>query len=245
MNQNYPWFYLDEIPGKDKEVVLSGSEARHATGARRLEVGSRVCLFDGNGLVAVARIQTLGNRGRNPVLLLEEVARQSRPQVEWHLASALPKGDRQGVMLDMLTQLGVSSFTPLHCEYSVVKTSEKSLARFQRIVIESCKQSRRAFVPEIRSAVAPLELVINSQATVWFAHPGGNSPVQLAQLVQDTDKSRSLTIMIGPEGGFSEHEVQVMQDRGAGMVSLGEAILRTETAAVALLAYATLAMDKR
>jgi 16S rRNA (uracil1498-N3)-methyltransferase len=242
MNLTYPWFYLDEIPDEKKEVVLSGNEARHATGARRLEVGSRVCLFDGNGLVAVARIQALGNRGRNPVLLLEELVRQPRPQVEWHLASALPKGDRLGVMLDMLTQLGISSFTPLHCEYSVVKASEKSLARFRRIVIESCKQSRRAFVPEIRPALTPLELVNECQDKVWFAHPGGNSPVQLTQA---TGNPASLTMMIGPEGGFSEQEVDLMQDRGAGMVSLGEAILRTETAAVALLAYAALAIGQR
>lgn len=241
MNLNYPWFYLDEIPDKGQEVVLTGSEARHAAGARRLEVGSRVCLFDGKGLVAVSQIQSLGNRGRNPVLMLEEVARQSRPQVERHLASALPKGDRQGAMLDMITQLGISSFTPLHCEFSVVKANEKSLSRFRRIVIESCKQSRRAFVPEIKPAVAPLELVNMSRFSVWFAHPGGNSPVRLAQ---DSDKSASLTMMIGPEGGFSEHEVKAMRERGAGMVSLGEAILRTETAAVALLAYSVLALDQ-
>lgn len=242
INLEYPWFYLDEIPDKEEEVALSGSEARHATGARRLEVGSRVCLFNGNGLVAVARIRSLGNRGRNPVLLLEEVAQQSPPQVAWHLASALPKGDRQGVMLDMLTQLGISSFTPLHCEHSAVKASEKSLSRFRRIVIESCKQSRRAFLPEIRPVVAPLELAKNSKATIWFAHPGGDTP---AQLLRTTGKPESLTIMIGPEGGFSETEVQLMQDQGASMVSLGEAILRIETAAVALLAYAGLAMDQR
>ncbi|MFV1996652.1 MAG: 16S rRNA (uracil(1498)-N(3))-methyltransferase [Acidiferrobacterales bacterium] len=242
INLKYPWFYLDEIPDKENEVVLSDSEARHATGSRRLEVGSRVCLFNGNGLVAVARIRTLGNRGKNPVLLLEEVAQQSPQRVAWHLASALPKGDRQGVMLDMLTQLGISSFTPLHCEHSVVKASEKSLSRFRRIVIESCKQSRRTFLPEIRPAASPLEVVRDSQGAVWFAHPDGSTPAQLAQAI---DNPKSLTIMIGPEGGFSEAEVQLMQDQGAGKVSLGEAILRTETAAVALLSYAGLAIDPR
>lgn len=237
----HPWFYHDAIPVEGEEVVLFGSEARHAAGARRLEVGDRLCLFDGKGSVAVARIQVLGDRCKKPGLLIESVHQQTRPEVEIHLTSALPKGDRQGVMLDMATQIGISSFTPLHCTYSVAKATEKSLARFRRLVIETCKQSRQAFLPEIKPATTPLDVAERDESTILFAHPGGS---RLRDVLAGSGQSASLTIMIGPEGGFSADEARALQDCGAKMVSLGQGILRTETAAIVLLTHASLVLGQ-
>lgn len=220
---------------------MSASEARHATGARRLEVGDHLCLFDGKGSVALSRIQSLDDRGKTPVLLIEAVSQQSRPEVELHLASALPKGDRQGVMLDMATQIGITSFTPLHCTYSVAKASEKSLARFRRLVIEACKQSRQAFLPEIKPVSTPVEMAQRNDAVILFAHPGGS---RLRDVITRPGQCASLTIMIGPEGGFTDDEVQALQAHGAKMVSLGQGILRTETAAIVLLAHASLTLGQ-
>jgi len=237
----HPWFYYDDIPAEGEEVVLSGNEARHATGARRLEVGDHSCLFNGKGLVAVARIQTLDDRGRTPVLLIESVNKQTRPEVEIHLASALPKGDRQGVMLDMATQIGIRSFTPLLCTRSVTRASEKSLARFRRLVIEACKQSRQAFLPEIKPATTTFEVAQDNSATILFAHPGAG---KLCDVLGKAGQSASLVIMVGPEGGFTDDEVRALEDRGANGVSLGRGILRTETAAITMLAYARLALAR-
>ncbi len=237
----HPWFYYDAIPAEGEEVVLSGSEARHATGARRLEVGDQMCLFNGKGLVAVARIQTLDHRRKTPTLLIESVNLQIRPEVEIHLASALPKGDRQGVLLEMATQIGISRFTPLHCTRSVARATGKSLTRFRRLVIEACKQSRQAFLPEIRPAVASPDVAQWNDTMMLFAHPGGS---RLCDVLAKTGQNQSYTIMIGPEGGFTDDETRAFEACDATSVSLGQGVLRTETAAIFLLAHVSLVLGQ-
>lgn len=202
------------FPSREKRQ--SCLAAKHAaTGARRLEVGDPLCLFNGKGTVAVARIKALNDRGKTPALVIESVSQHARPKVELHLVSVLPKDDRQGVMLDMATQIGINSFTPLYCTYSVVKASEKSLTRFRRLVIEACKQSRQAFLPVIKPPATPLDVAKRDAATILFAHPGGS---RLCDVLAGFGQSTSLTIMVGPEGGFTDDEARALGACGANKV---------------------------
>lgn len=225
-----PWFYHAGTLSAGAVVQLEDEEARHVSGARRLDVGAGVCLFDGRGQVAFGTIAGLGARGRRVTVALAQVAEHAPPTPPVHLVSALPKGDRQVVMIDMATQLGINSLTPLTTARSVVRPGTGAAQRLRRIAIEACKQSRQAHVPLFNEAVEIMAYVHTAHGACWIAHPGGRS--LRAVLEREVPQSGGVNIMIGPEGGFTVAEVDAAVDGGATAVSLGSTILRVETAAV-------------
>jgi 16S rRNA (uracil1498-N3)-methyltransferase len=229
-----PAFFCHELPAAGATTRLRDEEARHATAARRLKAGDVLWLFDGRGAVARARFQSLQDRGREVEVMIEERHQVAAAGAAIHLACAVPKGDRASVMLDMATQLGVTDFTPLLCEHSVVKPGDSSLERLRRVALEACKQSRRAWLPTIH-APAALDDVLAAPGAKWIAHPDGESANKLAQALREP-----LTILIGPEGGFTEAELALAASRGATRVALGANILRVETAAVMLVGLVAL-----
>jgi 16S rRNA (uracil1498-N3)-methyltransferase len=235
------WFYLPALAAAGESLQLTGEEAHHAASVRRLRAGDAVTLFDGHGNLAQARITAINARGREIALAVGERAKQPPPRPKVQLCCALPKGERLATLLDMATQLGMTSFTPLRCVHGVVQPSENLIARSQRICLEACKQSRRAWLPELRAAVTPAEAATQAAARgelVLVAHPGGDALSSMG-----TNEDRAVTILIGPEGGFAETELAAMLTTGAKRFSLGDAILRIETAAVAALAAIRLKMN--
>ncbi len=232
-----PLFYCAPLPDiVGERVTLSGDEAQHALGARRLQVNSDISLFDGQGTAARAVVTAVDRRRHTLEARLTDRCRMPAPRPAVHLACALPKGDRQSVLLDMATQLGMVRFTPLVCARSMVKPGANSAERWRRICLEACKQSRRFYLPEIEAPAGPRELARRSApGSLWIAHPTVDAAALLAAPLPNT-----LTLLIGPEGGFTPEEVQDAIAAGARPFSLGPAILRIETAAVAALAAAML-----
>ncbi|MFQ5935091.1 MAG: RsmE family RNA methyltransferase [Acidiferrobacterales bacterium] len=232
-----PMFYCPGLANVAGELTLDGEEAHHARNVRRLSVGDRICLFDGCGTVARAIVMATDPQSRGLRLQLHD--RQSlpppRPQIE--LACALPKGDRQNMLLDMATQLGVTAFRPLLCERSVVKVGANAQQRWRRTCLEACKQSRRAHLPVIHEALTPAEIasLTVDRCTIWVADPRG-TPLH-AVSVHTLER---LLIMVGPEGGFTDAETAHLVESGAQVFALGPAVLRVEVAAIALLAYVAL-----
>lgn len=228
-----PLFYCAYLGQEADKAILAGDEARHAHLSRRLAAGDRLWLFDGRGTLARARFVRIKDRGREVEAAIEERLTVPPPEAARHLACALPKGDRQAVLLDMATQLGMTAFTPLVCARSVVRPGVNALARWHRICLEACKQSRRLHLPEIREPLTPAQVAVHAAReghAIWIAHPGGvHAGAQSAE-------PGSVALLIGPEGGFTDEEVREVMKQGARAVNLGEAILRIETAAVALLA---------
>lgn len=231
-----PLFYSEHLADSGATLTLTGDEAHHAATSRRLHAGDTLWLFDGRGGVARATLTHMRARGRELELRIEEQHTEPRVRPAIHLACALPKGDRQNVLLDMATQLGMTQFTPLVCERSVVKPGARHIERWQRICLEACKQSRRFYLPDIHPP-ATLRAVTESAAaqgnTMWIAHPAAQA-ISLSSAVSQS-AADAITILVGPEGGFTESEVSQAASH-ARILKLGSAILRIETAAVALVA---------
>jgi len=146
----------------------------------------------------------------------------------------------------MATQLGITEFTPLACERSVVRPGANSAERWRRVCLEACKQSRRTYLPELRSPATPREVMARTARgteTVWVAHPSAEAVSVSSAIKQNA--SADVTILVGPEGGFMEEEVEQTTGAGAQQIALGPAILRIETAAVALVAAFSLATGSR
>lgn len=240
-------FYYPSTLTVGQIVELDERETRHAAGSRRLRIKEQVLLFDGKGMVASGEIAELGvQRGRLGVYIrsLEIVDRQ-QPLV--HLACALPKGDRLTGLLDMATQLGMDRFVPLICRYSNTRVNNPPPPRWQRVCIEACKQSHQLYVPELSAPKSPTDIIeVKSEShLIWCADPAGEP---LWNVLQDASKNwippQILTLMIGPEGGFSQEEVELFTKYDIKRVNLGSKILRIETAAVALLQSVNLLVTK-
>jgi 16S rRNA (uracil1498-N3)-methyltransferase len=136
----------------------------------------------------------------------------------------------------MATQLGMVRFTPLVCARSVVTPGAHSAERWRRVCLEACKQSRRFYLPEIEAPASPRELARRAApGALWVAHPAAEPSALFAA----SSLPNTLTILIGPEGGFTEQEVGEVLAAGGRAFGLGAAILRIETAAVAALAAVT------
>lgn len=135
----------------------------------------------------------------------------------------------------MATQLGMTRFAPLACARSTVAPRPETPERWQRICIEACKQSRRAHLPELGPPVSVVEAADAAAAEgarLLVAHPDPTArPVGTAR-----GGVAAFALFVGPEGGFTEEEIDALRVRGAHLVTLGPRVLRIETAAVALLA---------
>ena len=221
-------YFVPDLDHISASFALSSDEAQHATRVMRARVGDQITLFDGKGNEAVARIEVIDRR--QCVVRAEPPQRIERePTRSIELAIALPKPDRCKEMVERLTELGVARIIPIICERTQRPPSDSLLKKLRRVVVESCKQSKRNRLLEIDSAI-PLkdypgcDLADNRM----IAHPNG-SPIQ--EHVVSTEPNERVCCLIGPEGGFTDDEVQTAIRSGFAPVDLGKRILRIETAA--------------
>ncbi len=225
-------FYAPSLSGNSEVVELTGDEARHIGGSRRLKPTNKVTLFNGCGLVGKGTIESLSAKSIR--IKIDKIDQLQEPERRLVLASAVPKGDRLNTLLDMATQLGMSDFIPLKCQYSVVTDISNKIDRLKRVCVSACKQSGRYYVPTIHPVLTPVDLMgyfdIN-QTRFILAQPYPKSE----QLVNSND-AQIQVLIVGPEGGFSKQELQLFDRSSVYEMQLSDAILRIETACVSLLA---------
>lgn len=225
-----PCFYHPQLE-LNALLKLSREEASHALKSRRLKVGDKVKLIDGEGGYAEASITQCERN--NVQVEIESIEQQQAQRASLTMAVALPKGDRAKVMVDMLTQLGVDEFVFLACQRSVTKLSENLSSKLKRAAIESCKQAHRAKFPKFYTEqISPFDLIskhgVNKLVFVADQH---------ADQVDQGSSDQDMMILIGPEGGFSQEETSYLLEQQVNRLSLAPNILRTETAAVASAAW--------
>lgn len=224
-------YYCENIEEPPILVTLNEYESRHAMTSRRQKVGDEVALIDGKGVRATGIVHSITRTKVDIEIEARSQVQRQKPGII--LASALPKGERQKVMLDMMCQLGVDEFVPLSCDRSVVK-SGANVERWSRICLQACKQSHNPFLPRIEQPEQPVNLarkMKGSEISVWVADPVTDQ-VSL-QALHDT-----VVLCIGPEGGFSDTEKKGMLEAGAHFLCLGGNILRIETAVVVSISTA-------
>jgi 16S rRNA (uracil1498-N3)-methyltransferase len=215
-------------PPVDGRMTLEGDEARHLIRVRRVGLGETVELFDGRGSAFRAEVSALG-RDRVEMTILG-FAPAGRPVAcGLTLATAVPKGDRFDWLVEKATELGVARLIPLVTERSVVDPRSAKLDRLRRLVIEAAKQCNRDILMDL-DPPTPWARLVGSVATgvKLLAHPGG-LPVAASGAVRGSP----VILAIGPEGGFTDGEVDQAVGAGWRTVDLGPTILRVETAGLA------------
>jgi 16S rRNA (uracil1498-N3)-methyltransferase len=215
-------------------INLPDDEAHHAGRVLRCCVGDRIVVFDGEGnesesvIVEIDKRQVLVKTG-NTIFAPRD------HQGRLHFAVSLPKGDRQKNVIEKLVELGVDVLTPLETERSVAHVSEGKLSRLDRYVIEACKQCHRNRLLKLSQKLSLQEIFTQSTGfDLWILHPSEpgieSESISQANATYRTGTNKSLMFMVGPEGGFTNHEVELAIASGARALCLGERILRVETA---------------
>jgi 16S rRNA (uracil1498-N3)-methyltransferase len=216
-------------------IQVQGPEAHHLATVCRLHPGDAICLFNGNGHEYPATVMEVSRRN----VLLDVLACES-PQRELgfrlELAAPLPKGDRGQFLVEKLTELGVTDYIPLRTQRSVVHPGETRRDKLERHVIEASKQCGRNALLQIHplSGWETYCAAADRPALRILAHPG--APQGNADATRTP--GLALALAIGPEGGFAPDEIEIAQTAGWQVVSLGPRILRVETAALVLAAWA-------
>jgi len=226
-------FFVEQLI-RDETAELGRDDARHLTAVMRLAVGDELTLFDGSGAEFVGRIARITKQSVGcDILERRDVSRELPFSVS--LAVALPKGERQKWLVEKATELGVTRLIPLITERGVAQPVEAALDRLRRGVIESSKQCGRNRLMEIAAPHRAAELFADQgiDGIRVIAHPGGRALNSMP--VSDQE---GVVAAIGPEGGFTEAEVAAATAGGWQSVSLGSRILRVETAAIAIAAWA-------
>jgi 16S rRNA (uracil1498-N3)-methyltransferase len=210
---------------------LDAQQGRHARDVLRLEEGAEVELFDDAGIVAAGVLVYEGGKAAVRISRLEASA--ATPAVLITIAAAIPKGERADWMVEKLSELGVAVFIPLAAERSVVlPEGTNKRERWQRIATESAKQSRRHGVMRIEP-LAKVEDVLGSQ-TICLSTRDDAKP--LPEVLSELHDADAVTLLIGPEGGWTDAELQNFESVGVRFAKMTETILRIETAAIAAAA---------
>ena len=233
-----PLFYHDTLAADMRELTLSGDEAAHAGRSRRLGPGDRITLTNGRGLLAAGTVAEVARHPPSMGISVERCYLVPAPATEIVLAAALPKGDRLNTLLDMATQLGMQAFQPLDCVRSVVRHHPKMTARLRRVVINAAKQCRQARFPRIEEPRSVRQLLSENvhDTALFYGEVSGDSLCLAAQGI--IRKPPRVVIVVGPEGGFDDGELALLRGCSAMAVNCGSLVLRTETAALALLTTA-------
>lgn len=224
-------FFINQTDITGESAQLTGSEAHHLRTVLRLTPGDAIIFFDGTGARYHARIEKIL---KDRVTASITGRTQDLPaQVRLHLGQALLKGQKMDLILQKATELGVDAIWPFYSEHGIHKPlKESQMDRWQRIVLESCKQCDRAKPPEIHTPRELTDLLAqlppcDTRLIFWEnEHRQKLDEVLTGQ----TKNCRSLFFLLGPEGGFSKTEVTCATQEGFIPVSLGPRILRAETA---------------
>ena len=227
-------FFTNEI--QSNTAVVRGDDVKHIAKVLRLRAGDVVQLCDGNGRECEATIRSVSP---DTVTFDTEPWREAitEPHVKITLFQCLPKAGKMETIIQKCVELGACGFVPVQSERCVVVLKppyEGRIERWQRVSEEAAKQSRRGMIPQVELPVSLDKLDFTGFDTILAAYENEHAVSLKAALRAQCGKE--IAIVIGPEGGFSDAEIELLTKKGARSVSLGTRILRTETAGMAMLA---------
>ena len=229
-----PRLYCPTLDENTESMTLPDKVHRHAVQVLRLKKGAELYLFNGQGLDYLAVLQTVAKRNSTVKLIKKQIVDNESP-VSITLLQGISRGERMDYALQKAVELGVNHIIPVVTERCNVPLNgdrvAKRLAHWQGIIISACEQSGRSIIPILSNVTQLKEALNNSEVKCRLVL----DPLADSGLMAQS-KQAELALLIGPEGGLTELEVQQAVDVGFQAVTMGPRILRTETATVAALA---------
>lgn len=233
-------FFVEGIYDSGSAVDVPGGDAHKIRRVLRLRDGDEIEVIDSAGTAFAAEVAIEGRRvvARLGSALDSETFDSS---VRFEIAQAIPKGQKMDYVIEKTTELGAEAVLPFRCERSVARAEAGKEARWRRLAEAAARQCGRRRIPAVHAMLPAFETLLDrfgdydTVGFAWELAPRVPLRERLPPLLRD---ARRVLLVVGPEGGFTHDEGEAAQERGAELLWLGPRVLRTETAAVALLAVA-------
>lgn len=222
---------------KDQLVTLSKPASQHLSKVLRLTTGAELILFNGKGDEYGGEI-TSAKKDAVQVLIKEATSTPSKESpLQLELVQAIPNSGKMDIIIQKAVELGVTQITPIISEYCSIKLSPerwaKKMCHWEKIIINACEQSERSSLPQLNEPRPFINHLANCTAEQkLILHP------RTQTTTKPDETTSSVALFIGPEGGFSQQEVDLALSQQYAVWSLGPRILRTETAAISAMTLA-------
>ena len=221
-------FYNPTLTETTEHFTFDREESKHIVKVLRKQEGD--ILYVTNGLGSIFKVEIVIGMDTKCQVKIISIEKQTPLSYKLHLVVAPTKmNDRYEWFLEKATEIGVTSITPIICDRSEKKFIKSD--RFEKIIQSASKQSLQSYFPVLNEAISLKEFLKSNsnKGTLLIAHCEESSKKSLKNMVQ---KNAEITLLIGPEGDFSDNEIKAAIELGYTAVTLGETRLRTETAAI-------------
>ncbi len=225
-----PSFYTPNLKFDDINSIIEGEEYHHISHVFRKRIGDEILLTNGKGLLAGALITDIDKKIIKVKILNIKKEISSNPPIA--MAFPLLKNKHDFLIVEKLTELGVKEFFPIITNRSVRISSSNTQEKFEKTAIAAIKQCDNAFLPKIHLTQNLQDFLENLTDFQPFAALETGKHKNLFNLVKEF-KGRPICLIIGPEGGFDESEISLFKQKEIPTFTLGNHILRAETAAIA------------
>lgn len=243
-------FFVSPNQIDDKYVTITGGDVNHIKNVLRMKVDEELLISNGQDKDYYCKIEAISDDEIKALILDEEFEGTELP-TELYLFQGLPKSDKMELIIQKSVELGVKEIIPVATKRCVVKLDDKKEAskikRWQAISESAAKQSRRTIIPEISSVMSFKEAINRAKEFELGIIPYENfkDMKETKEVLSKVQKGIKIGIFIGPEGGFDEQEVNQAEEIGAKPITLGNRILRTETAGLAILSMLIYNLEDR
>ncbi|MBR6501862.1 MAG: 16S rRNA (uracil(1498)-N(3))-methyltransferase [Clostridia bacterium] len=237
-------FFVDNENKKDDRYFISGTDFNHIKNVLRMNVGEQflVSCDDSSDLCEIEGFEV----DTVVVKIIEPNYQSTNLPIKIHLFQGLPKSDKLELIIQKAVELGVSSVTPVAMKRSIVKIDDKKkkskTERWQAIAEAAAKQSKRTAIPEVREVMTYKEMLDEAKKldVLLVPYECAEGMAATKEALSQIKAGTSVGIVIGPEGGFEQKEIDSALEIGGKVISLGARILRTETAAITSVAMCML-----
>ena len=241
-------FFVDSINGTSDNIIIYGDDVNHIKNVLRLKSGDEILVGDGNGMDYQCRIEEI-NQDMVTASIVDVFKNAAELPVQITLFQGMPKSDKLELIIQKAVELGAFEIVPVITKRTVVKIDDKKagkkIERYNGIAESAGKQSGRGIIPEVKPFMTFKQAIEYAKTLDMNLIPYEEAKgIEYSrEVVKDIKGKKTLGIFIGPEGGFAKEEVDMAVDMGAKCITLGNRILRTETAGLAILSIIMFEID--
>ena len=243
-------FFVPNTQIKENEIYITGTDVNHISNVLRLKLNDKILISskDENQEIERTYVSQIIKFSKDSVVckIIDIVAKSVESNINIDLFQGLPKADKMEYIIQKTTELGVKKIIPVNMSRCVVKIDNKSegkkITRWQKIAEVAAKQSKRDVIPKIENILKIEDICknIDKYDIILLAYENESNITLKDELLTlkkniNSDKKLNIGIVIGPEGGLSDIEVDKLIKANAKRVSLGKRILRTETAPIVMI----------
>lgn len=227
-------FYIDKSDITENNATITGEEAGHISRVLRMKKGDKVTLCDGEGYFYEAILSDFSDKSVSAEIISSRKA-ETEPEVKLTIFQGVPKNPKLETIVQKLTEIGAVKIVPVDTKRAVAKLDKSAkIDRLRKIAREAAKQSKRGIVPEVEDSMSfkkAVEMASEAELSIIAYEEEVETSLKAALSGKNP---KTVSVMIGPEGGFEKEEVELAKEKGIISVTLGKRILRTETAPLAI-----------